>query len=58
MNAAKWVTISVMIVFMWIDVFALWVAYTNPLIGVVLASALIPLSIGIFKLLISDWKKL
>lgn len=56
MSSLKWGMISVMIVFMWIDVFALWVAYTNPLIGVVLASALIPLSIGVFKLVISDWK--
>lgn len=58
MNAAKWVTISVMIVFLWIGVFVLWIAYTNPLIGAVLTSIFIPLSIGIFKLLISDWKKL
>lgn len=58
MSSLKWVMISVMIVFLWIDVFVLWVAYTNPLIGVVLASIFIPLSIGIFKLLISDWKKL
>jgi hypothetical protein len=56
MNAAKWVTISVMIVFLWVDVFVLWIAYTNPLIGAVLTSIFIPLSIGIFKLLISDWK--
>ncbi len=58
MSDIKCVTISVMIVFLWVDVFVLWIAYTNPLIGAVLTSIFIPLSIGIFKLLISDWKKL
>lgn len=58
MSDIKWVTISVMIVFLWVDVFVLWIAYTNPSIGAVLTSIFIPLSIGIFKLLISDWKKL
>ncbi len=58
MSDIKWVTISVMIGVLWCDVIVLWVAYTNPLIGAVLTSIFIPLSIGIFKLLISDWKKL
>ena len=58
MSDIKWVTISVMIVFLWVDVFVLLIEYTNPLIGAVFACIFIPLSIGIFKLLISDWKKL
>lgn len=58
MSSLKLVTISVMTLFLWVDVFVLWIAYTNPLIGAVLTSIFIPLSIGIFKLLISDWKKL
>ena len=58
MSDIKWVTISVVIVFLWVDVFVLWIAYTSPLVGAVLASVFVPLSIGIFKLLISDWKKL
>ncbi len=56
MSSLKWVTITIMIVFLWIDVFVLWIAYTNPLAGIVLASVFIPISIGVFKLLISDWK--
>jgi hypothetical protein len=40
MSDIKWVTISVMIVFLWIGVFVLWIAYTNPLIGAVLTSIL------------------
>lgn len=31
MSDIKWVTISVMTLFLWVDVFVLWIAYTNPL---------------------------
>ncbi len=58
MSDIKWVTISVITLFMWVDVFVLWIMYNSPLIGAVLTSIFIPLSIGVFKLVISDWKKL
>ncbi len=58
MSDIKWVTISVITLFMWVDVFVLWIMYNSPLIGIVLTSIFIPLSIGVFKLVISDWKKL
>ncbi len=58
MSDIKWVTISVMTLFLWVDVFVLWIMYNSPLIGIVLASIFIPISIGVFKLGISDWKNL
>ncbi len=58
MSDIKWVTISVITLFMWVDVFVLWIMYNSPLIGIVLASIFIPISIGVFKLVISDWKNL
>ncbi len=58
MSDIKWVTISVMTLFLWVDVLVLWIMYNSPLIGIVLASIFIPISIGVFKLVISDWKNL
>jgi hypothetical protein len=57
MSSIKWFMIMVMIGMFWLDVLALWVAYTNPWLGVPFVTLVIPLNVCIYKEFLSDWSR-
>jgi hypothetical protein len=58
MSGWKWMALALITIVLWIDVAVVVLLFKHTLLGVVFATLAIPLSIGVYKEFVSDWKQL